>query len=209
MPVNCGCSKACNCLVTTNGTLIQAAEIGGTDPQPNTRVGWRDSIVEGSGSASNPYTVSFVDSLEYRPWAAEARENAAGSNLWDGNPIIYNSKSGDPLFVWAAVLPGTINISQTGLLVGARVVISSAGAIGAISLIVEFTSTNPDTGPTQLAGYTAGNSVSPILTTSGYLSPLRSFPLVSSGLTGELGIGVLSTFGGWTIGDVQLWAISV
>lgn len=93
----CGeCTSSCQCEMTQDGVLSLADAEGAVFDL--IRTGRLTSTVEGSGSSANPFTVSFVDSLEYRPPAAHGVSTTVG--FGDGAPhdVEWTSKTyGTPL----------------------------------------------------------------------------------------------------------------
>lgn len=61
-----GCSTPCGCVMADDGIKVI-----GDSYVVNTGEGRRNTVVSGTGTVSNPYTVSFIDSEFFRPEAGE------------------------------------------------------------------------------------------------------------------------------------------
>lgn len=201
----CNCTK-CGCSVAQNGVVFVQTETGivGAEFLPSTRIGWRDNVVDGQGSSAEPFSVSFVDSVEYRPWAAEMKQISPVSGDFTASSMQYNQNG---LFVWSAGFPEEINLTQTGVLLGAYVSVTSGAAVDvSMELAVGFFSY--DNGMVSVASHSVGAVISPILNAVGYLSPLRTFPVVSSGLTATVNLSLVSSVA-VTVNEVRVWGITV
>lgn len=61
-----GCSTPCGCVMADDGIKVI-----GDSYVVNTGEGRRNTVVSGTGTVSNPYTVSFIDSEFFRPEAGD------------------------------------------------------------------------------------------------------------------------------------------
>lgn len=212
---NCGCSGVCNCFVAQNGAIFIAEtdfDTGAVTYLNSSRIGWRDNVVAGNGRATNPYAVSFRDSLEYRPRAQEWRQT--GTNFYTtgwsaGDPNVYSTPIPSAVFLWAAGFPGEANITATGILVGAWANISTGGVSAPIEMIIAVSIVDT-TGPFNIAG-AATQTSDPNLACAGYLNPVdTATSLASSGTTANLVVQFFDAAAAIvTINDIRLWAVEV
>lgn len=203
----CDCTK-CGCSVAQNGVVLIESDTDValiTELVDSTRVGWRDNVVVGRGTTPSPYEISFVDSVEYRPWAAEMRQAPFTSFEFTASSMQYNQNN---LFVWAAGFPEDIHLTEVGILLGCSVVVNSGATLVDISLEIFVEGFSPDGGLYSLGSHTVGNSPSPILNAVGYLSPLRTFPVSSSGLVATVHVSLFSSVL-VAYDEVRVWGMSV
>lgn len=214
----CGCTKPCNCAVAQNGApiIVESSDLGSLQVVlfPTERVGWRDNVVSGTGSAQNPYMVSFKDSLEYRPKAQEWRLTPPADSDpidWSTNPSVYSTPVPNATFIWASgSFSEEINLTATGLLVGAWASVNTGGVATPIELQLFYDFVVDDLGPDRIAGAST-TTANPILGCTGYVTPLKSATsLFSSGLTASLSLQVRNPANvALTVSDVRLWAVEV
>lgn len=109
---SCGCVGSCTCTWTSDGVVLFADGQGGYLPAAGTRVGRRNTVVTGKGTDSNPYQISFIDSLEYRPDAVEFRQVGVTNVVGKVDLDIYYATPPPDANV-AAILPSSSSPSQT------------------------------------------------------------------------------------------------
>lgn len=209
------CSKPCGCAVAQNGAAIVVENsnvfIGDASLFPTERVGWRDNIVEGTGSVNDPYSVSFKDALEFRPRAQEWRQ--IGGNYedvgWVSEPTLYSTPTENALFIFNVDFP-SVNVVGTGFMVGAYADVNTFGVSTPIELHLFYDFVVTSSGPGHIGGATT-QAANPVLACVGYVSPLRSaLNIVSSGLTLSIALDV--RFPGVSdidINSVRIWAVEV
>ena len=213
MAAPCGCSRACSCRVSQNGAvIIGEPEFGFSnfDVFESERIGWRDNLVEGTGSANNPYMVSFKDSLEFRPRAQEWRQTGVDffANGWINNdPTVYSTPHPFATFLWSPAFPSDINGTATGYLVGAWA--SFTVGVAPIEMII-VSSIADATGPFNIAAAST-QTANPVLACSGYVNPMdSSISLASSGITATLVLQIFDpSNSNPVINDVRVWAVEV
>lgn len=211
----CGCSKTCTCFVDQNGATIIAQETdvlaGTVSLMPSSRIGWRDNVVTGSGRQSDPYVVSFKDSLEYRPPAQELRQTGPNfyNDGWVVEPTVYSTPAPKALFFWVESFPGEIQAVGSGFIIGAWANIDTGGVAAPIEMVI-VASIVDISGPFNIAGAST-QTVNPKLACSGYVNPVDS--AVSIGSTGVTTIIVLQFFDPASaivsVSDVRLWGVEV
>lgn len=212
----CGCSKTCACAVEANGAPIIPEGIdlstGITTLFPTSRVGWRDNVVDGTGSLNDPYSVSFKDSLEYRVHAQEWRQTGVDFNTvgWTiSDPTVYSTPGDKSIFIWTAAFPNDAYVVYPGLFVGCWARCSTGGVAAPIVLLLGVT-INDSSGPFNLAGNTT-STIDPVLSCVGYLNPLDSVVSVgSSGITASIVVSISNPASvALTVTDIRLWAVEV
>lgn len=213
---NCGCSKPCNCSVVSNGApiIIESADQLTVTLLGAGREGWQDNIVQGSGRALDPYTVSWKDSLEYRPRAQEWRQSGSFPNGtdWTSEPTLYSTPTDNALFLWAATFPSDVNLKAPGILVGAYADVNTGGVAVPIEFSILFGFILTDPGPARIA-HSVTSVSNPILACTGYINPARTVvDLTSSGLVAALIVRISSPNGLGAItaiNQVRIWGVQV
>lgn len=207
---NCGCNKACSCTVVANGApiIIESSDQFSVVLIDVGKTGGPDNIVEGSGRPTDPYSVSFKDSLEYRPRAQEWRQLPYTTEEWTSDPTLYSTPVMNALFLWAPEQEPQLVTS--GVLLGAYVDINTGGVGIPLELTIFFGSLLLDNGPARIAQYT-GNAPNPIMACTGFLNPARTIiDLSSSGLRAEISVHVRDPADGIVaINEVRLWGVQV
>lgn len=211
---NCGCSKVCGCFVAQNGAVFISEtdfDTGAITYLATARIGWRDNVVDGNGRATNPYTVSFRDSLEYRPRAQEWRQTGPNydNDGWVLEPTVYSTPIPNATFVWAESDPAAAYLTASGVLIGAWINVNTGGVAGPIEMNI-FTSIADFTGPLNIAGASTQSS-DPNLACAGYLNPVDSATSVaSSGITATIVVQLFDQANVIVgINDIRLWAVEV
>lgn len=214
----CTCSKPCNCAIAQNGApiIVENSQIllGQAALFPTSRVGWRDNLVAGTGSSGNPYTVSFKDSLEFRPAAQEWRYTGSDYDEegFATDPNQYSTPVPNAMFVWSAAFETEINVAGTGFLIGAYADVNTGGVATPVELHLFYDFQVVNTGPDRIAGSTT-QAANPVLTCVGYVNPLRSaIPLASSGLFLSILLDVRApalTSDSYSVPSVRVWAVEV
>lgn len=211
----CNCAKVCNCFVDDNGAPIVVESfdpgIPATTLLDTPRIGSRDSVVVGSGRSTNPYSVSFKDSLEYRPRAQEWRQTGIDfyANNWVSDPTVYSTPIARATFLWAPSDPAVTFITAPGLIIGAWASVTSAAQPIEFQIFYDVQD-GGDLGPDRVSGCST-NSVNSILACTGYVNPLRSSVDVgASGLRMSVIAQIRNPEGlTLTVNDVRIWAVEV
>lgn len=208
---NCGCSKACSCRVVANGApiIIESAGDGLNLSLIDVgKVGGPDNIVTGSGRTTDPYSVSWKDSLEYRPRAQEWRQSPFTTQAWTSEPTLYSTPFSNAIFLWA--LTHEPNLTASGVLLGAYADVNTGGVTTPIELTLFFDALIFDDGPNEVA-YSVTSVSNPVLACTGFVNPARSvIDLGSSGLRGEVSVQVRSPANLITaVNQVRVWGVQV
>lgn len=191
----CGtCGNAlCACRIYQDGAVLLVD--GNGDPvssNPQSRKGRRTTVVTGNGTAGDPYEISFIDSVDFRPQAAELRRNSAapadGSNEVELEFILYQTPSYDPIMAHEPVGFGAdVNPTTLEFLFFGASAKFSGGALGQNKMAITFFS---DEGTRNMGGHTtqvrSGMTTSE-LTGSGFINPLFWLSQAAYG-------GILGTF---------------
>lgn len=85
------CTTPCTCIFADDGIKVI-----NNNYVVNTGEGRRNTVVDGSGTVSDPYTISFIDSEFYRPNAAEIgyppqTANTGGEDDFQGGFVVYQT----------------------------------------------------------------------------------------------------------------------
>lgn len=207
---NCGCTKACSCTVAANGAPIIIESGGALDLTliDIGQVGAPDNIVQGSGRPTDPYSITWKDSLEYRPRAQEWRQLPFTSQEWTSDPTLYSTPYAHAVFLWA--VENNPALTASSVILGAYADINTGGVTINTELSIFFNSFFADTGPSLIAHYTSTN-VNPLSACTGYLNPARTLvDLSSSGLRGEITVLVRDPSAGIVaVNEIRLWGIQV
>lgn len=207
---NCGCTKACTCTFVANGApiIIETATQLSLSLVDIGRVGPADNVVSGTGRPTDPYSVSFKDSLEYRPRAQEWRQLPFTSQEWTSEPTLYSTPVFNALFLWAP--ESSPQLAQSGLILGAYADVNTGGITITTEISIFFGFTTADVGPSVVSRYTSTN-VNPLMACTGFLNPARTVAdLASSGLRAEISVQIRDPSAGIVaINEVRLWGMQV
>lgn len=212
------CNKACQCTVADDG--FYALEVG-DDISPEligtTRTGRRSTVVQGQGTLSNPFTVSFIDSDFYQANAFEYRSftSVVGSPTV---PVLdvaqvqysvfpYQMRLDVPIPVGSQFASeGAINISSSNnLIAGFYVDLSTGGISLSVRAQLNYDPPASDGGIEVICG---DNTVraNPALASMGFVSPLRGIDTISAGLIGTLFLQISGYPTDPTINEARIWA---
>lgn len=90
MALNCAqCRTPCTCVVADDGIIV-----ANNSYVLNSGKGRRSTVVSGTGTAANPYTVSFIDSEFYRPQAGEFQYPDQNAASIDGDLLDFTNGAG-------------------------------------------------------------------------------------------------------------------
>lgn len=187
----CGtCGNAlCACRVYQDGAVLLVNADGTVVPaNANSRDGRRTTVVTGNGTAGSPYEISFIDSLEYRPQAAELRTDtpqAVGSvtgNNVNFDFILYNTPSNNRILSHEpAGFSEDANLNSVEWLFFGASARFSGGALGQNKMMITFSGKD---GLISVGGHTtefrSGMTTSE-LTGSGLIDSLQWLPVGQSG----------------------------
>lgn len=205
----CGCSKSCNCTVVSNGApiIIQSGDPLDMVLVDVGKIGTADNIVSGSGRPTDPYSISWKDSVEFRPRAEEWRQ-LPYDDVWPTEPTLYSTPTPHSIFLWAP--ENDAGLTASNVILGAYADINTGGVTITTELSIIYGSFFADTGPARIAHYTSTN-VNPQMACTGYLNPARTIvDLSSSGLRAEIAVVVRDPSNGIVaINEIRLWGIQV
>jgi hypothetical protein len=173
-----GCTSGCSCHAEEDGFFANDSEHGR-----------RNTVVTGNGTLSDPWTVSFIDSVQYRPVAAEIRypdRSLDGIQTLNGEGItvVYKtSPNNKTVFVgYPTPTSPSMIVSGNYFIVGAAAEFQ-ANADAGTKKAISIRAAHATLGFIIIAGaVTAGLTTEDmILTASGYSPGLFGDELVASG----------------------------
>lgn len=214
----CGqCANPCNCTWAQDGVVeiaLPAEDIfTPSELMSSTRAGRRNTVVAGRGTVAIPFTISFIDSANYRPNAfrAEATLNST-TEAFTSDPIVFNSSpDGSKSAIWFdSDQPDHIFVAEAdNILVGCSVTTNTQGVAQQAELRFEW-GDRADSGPIFVGG-DSQNEINPELTAVGFLNQLRSVEIVGSGF--EIALWIVVNFRNptvtSTIVNVQIWGVTL
>lgn len=195
----CGtCGNAlCACRIYQDGAVLLSDQAGfPVAANTSSRSGRRTTVVAGNGTAGNPYEISFIDSLEFRPQAGEfarATGQVAGgsSTEVEFEFIVYQTPSDRPPFLFATGFEADMNLTNLEFLFVGAEARFSGGALGQNKMMISF-SDGVGGGVRFIGGHTTqfrSGMTTSVLTGSGFINPLETgFQAQSGGVFGVLRI---------------------
>lgn len=190
----CG-NSLCACRIYQDGAVLLVDGDGVPVPSnPQSRDGRRTTVVTGNGTPGDPYEISFIDSLEFRPQAAELRRDSAdivgpaASREVEFEFILYQTPSYDPMVIHEPVGFGAdINVATLEWLFFGASAKFSGGALGQNKMMITFFGKGAN--QRNVGGHTtqfrSGMTTSE-LTGSGFIGPLQWLAINSVG--GVIGV---------------------
>lgn len=208
--VMCGCISPCNCSISEDGYFGNAPSRGRANTQ-----------VTGNGSVSDPFVLSFIDSVNFRPQAAEVRYPnrtvADGTTTTISSPsspfkgiVIYQTPG---LVLLAFSLFNSIVLNAHYFIVGASVEWAATGPLGGRNLWIEADTSGPNVLPNRVIAGTSQSATNTVTvqTCSGYFPGIYTFNLDTSGFTSEFKIGVKQdgVAVGIPISNIKFWVTTI
>lgn len=178
----CGtCGNAlCACRIYQDGAVLLTDVDGAAVPDnEGSREGRRTTVVSGNGTAGDPYEISFIDSLEYRPQAGEIRRDTAdvvgpatAQNV-SFEFILYQTPSDNPIMFHEPVgFADDVNLNSLEFIFFGASAKFAGGALGQNKMMISFSGKES---ARIMGGHTtqfrSGMTTSE-LTGSGFLNPL-------------------------------------
>lgn len=186
----CGtCGNAvCACRVYQDGAVLLVNADGTVVPaNPDSREGRRTTVVTGNGTAGSPYEISFIDSLEYRPQAAELRRDTADAaggvtgDLIEFEFILYNTPSDNKILYHEPVgFASDANVNNVEWLFFGASARFSGGALGQNKMMIEFIGKDDVFVGGHTSEFRSGRTITE-LTAGGLIDPLMWQPAGQSG----------------------------